>query len=548
MEQNNTFENRIKDAFDGFEVNPPDRVLARIKDTVSSKQMLPARSRMIWRIAAGVAGGAIILTMAYFGLKESEQAEQIAQEKPVVIEQVEQAKIQETKAVAQPEISSEKKDEIPVQTKKAKPVLTANAGEDLIVCGLETELSTKFSNPSANGNWAYSSNDGRKVAFEKSDNSKATKVKVEEAGLYELQWTEELDGVSSADEVEVEFVLMNNISAGTDQLVCGLEVELKSTGLNGNWIALQESKIETPLNKVSMTRVYKYDVHQFIWVEKVGPCEISDTVAIHFVELPKAEIVVVKQAKCYGDPVYLKSPVKQGMDYSWDFNAATSSKIAEQEYQLTWMEGGLHTIALEVSNKQCQDKQLLTVDYPEEMQARFLVSDPGNDFPAMVYFTNMSTIGDLSYETASDIQFKWKFGDGKTSGLANPEYLYTREAIYFPVLEMTNNKSCKSTFYGPKLIVKDLKESQGTIVLTPNGDGKNDVFTVDASGFQSFTCVVLSLGGERLFSWTDPQGSWNGYLNDGSLAGRGTYYYIIKAVNLEGKPVEIPGIIYLYRE
>lgn len=548
MEQNNIFENKIRDAFDGFEAKPPDRVLARIKDTVSSKQVLLSRTRKIWRTAAWVAGGAIILTLAYFGLKNPEQPEQIVQEQPVAIEQAEQPEIQETKAIAQPETSSEEKIEIPVQTKKAKPVLTANAGVDKMVCGLETELSTNLSNPSANGNWAYTSNDGRKVAFEKSDNSKATRVKVEEAGLYKLQWTEELEGVSSADEIEVEFVSMNNISAGIDQQVCGLEVELKSTGSNGNWIALQESRIETPLNRVSMIRVSKYAVHQFVWTEKLGNCEMSDTVAITFVEVPKAEILVVKQAKCFGDPIYLKSQVKQGMDYSWDFNAATSSKMAEQEYQLTWKEGGQHTIALEVSNKNCQDKQLLIVDYPEEMEARFLVSDPGNDFPAMVYFTNMSTIGDQSYETASDIQFKWKFGDGQTSKLANPEYLYTREAIYFPVLEMTNNKSCKSSYYGPKLIVKNLKEAQGTVVLTPNGDGKNDVFSVDASGFQSFTCVILSLGGERLFSWTDPQGSWDGTLNDGSLANRGTYYYIIKAVNLDGKPVEIPGVIYLYRE
>jgi gliding motility-associated-like protein len=113
---------------------------------------------------------------------------------------------------------------------------------------------------------------------------------------------------------------------------------------------------------------------------------------------------------------------------------------------------------------------------------------------------------------------------------------------------MTNDKACKSSYYGPRLIVKDLKEGQGTIVLTPNGDGKNDVFNVESSTFQSFTCVVLSLGGECLFSWSDPQSGWNGYLNDGSLAGRGTYYYIIKAVGLDGKPKEIPGVIYLYRE
>ncbi|MEA3446460.1 MAG: gliding motility-associated C-terminal domain-containing protein, partial [Bacteroidota bacterium] len=433
------------------------------------------------------------------------------------------------------------------QKKETKTYLLANAGDDKFVCGLETELKTQLSNKSAKGFWEYADNDKRLVKFSKHGESPFTIVEVKEEGIYNFRWTEELAGTSSTDNVLVEFVDLKDISAGTDRQVCGLEVELKASGISGNWIAMQNCKLEKPQNIYSSVTAYKYGVHQFVWIEKQQTCIMSDTVRIDFVEIPNAGIQISKQAFCFGDPVNLQTVYNEGLLYKWDFNGAIASCISAQHYALKWEQGGKHKVSLMVSNNYCQNIAEIVIDYPEKMQVSFMVSDPGKELPAMVYFTNTSTIGNISYSMFDDVGFKWNFGNGEISNQPNPDYLYTTEGSYTPVLEMIDKNGCKSTFSGHRMNIKNLVDKTGTVVITPNGDGENDIFTVDVSGFQTFTCIVLSRNGKRLHSWSNPEGSWNGYLKDGSLAAQGTYYYIVKAIDINGKPVEIPGVIYLFR-
>lgn len=65
-------------------------------------------------------------------------------------------------------------------------------------------------------------------------------------------------------------------------------------------------------------------------------------------------------------------------------------------------------------------------------------------------------------------------------------------------------------------------------VFTPNGDGKNDVFRVQALSIESFRGVILNRWGRKIYEWSDPAGGWDGRIG-GQYASPGTYYYIVTA-------------------
>jgi gliding motility-associated-like protein len=83
-----------------------------------------------------------------------------------------------------------------------------------------------------------------------------------------------------------------------------------------------------------------------------------------------------------------------------------------------------------------------------------------------------------------------------------------------------------------------LGASNGEVKLpnkfTPDGDGYNDVFTLQTTGLKSLE-VTIFLQGAFVAKWNGLNGSWNGLLSNGKQADPGTYYYSVKAISEEGK-------------
>ncbi|MDF1673959.1 MAG: gliding motility-associated C-terminal domain-containing protein, partial [Vicingaceae bacterium] len=71
-------------------------------------------------------------------------------------------------------------------------------------------------------------------------------------------------------------------------------------------------------------------------------------------------------------------------------------------------------------------------------------------------------------------------------------------------------------------------------VFTPNGDGQNDVFTVDGTNLISVNCEVYNRWGQLMYSWDNVKGAWDGRTLSGSEVPDGTYFYIIQAEGDDG--------------
>ena len=84
-------------------------------------------------------------------------------------------------------------------------------------------------------------------------------------------------------------------------------------------------------------------------------------------------------------------------------------------------------------------------------------------------------------------------------------------------------------------------------VFTPNGDGNNDFFRVDGVNLKYVEGEIYNRWGQKMFTWDNVNGMWDGKTQSGADAADGTYFYIIRAEGLDGKEYFQKGTLTLIR-
>jgi gliding motility-associated-like protein len=76
-------------------------------------------------------------------------------------------------------------------------------------------------------------------------------------------------------------------------------------------------------------------------------------------------------------------------------------------------------------------------------------------------------------------------------------------------------------------------------IFTPNGDGKNDEFSIDLSSYEflDYSLVILDMNNQLVFKSNDTQERWNGKKIDGSNCNAGTYIYYLTGKTVSGKTI-----------
>jgi gliding motility-associated-like protein len=85
-------------------------------------------------------------------------------------------------------------------------------------------------------------------------------------------------------------------------------------------------------------------------------------------------------------------------------------------------------------------------------------------------------------------------------------------------------------------------------VITPNGDGVNDVFQFAGPGFKQAELRVFNRWGQQVAVVAGRNASWDGRnAFSGELLSEGVYFYIIEAVTVAGEPFHKAGYVHLLR-
>lgn len=84
--------------------------------------------------------------------------------------------------------------------------------------------------------------------------------------------------------------------------------------------------------------------------------------------------------------------------------------------------------------------------------------------------------------------------------------------------------------------------------FSPNGDGINDIYKAK-EGYQSivaFEATIFNRWGQKLYSWNDPAGGWDGRYN-GKDVKQGVYFVLVKAQGADGRKFNIKKDVNLLR-
>jgi gliding motility-associated-like protein len=208
---------------------------------------------------------------------------------------------------------------------------------------------------------------------------------------------------------------------------------------------------------------------------------------------------------------------------------------------------GIYTYYIVENNNGCYGDTTsitLTVYKPE---AIFTVSPSSGFSPLEVTFTNNSNNATI---------YLWNFATGDTSTLYDTLYTYNEPGTYNVSLAVEDVNGCSDTM----MISLDVLTEALIItpnVFSPNNDGFNDIFSIDAKGVKELSGTIFNRWGQKvwdLFNLKEIQKItlhnypiWDGRTTTGAEVPEGVYYYILEYTSLNDEPGIKKGTITLLR-
>ena len=236
-------------------------------------------------------------------------------------------------------------------------------------------------------------------------------------------------------------------------------------------------------------------------------------------------------------------------EYEWNFGDGTYS--AQENPEHTFADTGTFFVSLKAIGYGETDEisnAIITV-YPKPT-ALFAVS------PDKVYLPN-EYINCFNRSVGASL-YMWHFGNGDSSSVENPKYVYEKVGIYSISLTAWSDKNCVDSLIKPNLIeALDGGSISFPNAFTPNPDSQtdprydmhdftNDVFFPIFQGVEDYHLEIYNRWGELLFVSDDLNIGWNGYYH-GKLCKQDVYVWKVTGTLSNGEPFVKLGDLTLLR-
>ena len=163
--------------------------------------------------------------------------------------------------------------------------------------------------------------------------------------------------------------------------------------------------------------------------------------------------------------------------------------------------------------------------------------------PTSVYLNNPQVFF-KDNSVGNVVGWKWYFGDKDSSKLQDPDHNYQAAGNFKVELYIVDKNGCIDS---TSRTVKVLDDFVCFIpdVITPNGDGHNDVFNVVGMGIKTIACQIYNRWGEQLYE-TNQFVAWDGtYQNE--FVQDGVYVYLMQIKDNKGAMHYLKGEITVLR-
>lgn len=366
------------------------------------------------------------------------------------------------------------------------PIVSVTPGPNVSVCSGQSATLT------ASGGNTYLWSTGETTAA----------INVSTAGVFTVIGSNNCGSDTAQVTVSVTNTPTVNITAGSTVLCSGASTTLTASGASSyQWSNGQTTAAIT----VSSPGTYT--------VTGTGTCGTATvTQTITAGNLPSAQITSPSSVLCQGHTLTLTAT--GGDTYTWSTGNSGS--------QITVSQAGHYFVY--ASNACGSDTADITVSQ-SNISANFTPDVTSGLAPLTVNFNNSST----GYTSSN-----WNFGDGSTSQTINPQHIFTYGGVFTVWLTVNNDIGCKDSV-SAEITVDD---SQLFIpnAITPNNDGKNDVFTFNSTSIKSATVTIFNRWGNKVTSYTDWVRGW-----EASDVIAGVYYYVIEIEQHNGEKKTLHG-------
>lgn len=223
--------------------------------------------------------------------------------------------------------------------------------------------------------------------------------------------------------------------------------------------------------------------------------------------------------------------------FNWTGPGPNSSNTGPASSLWPDLSSGWYYLTLEDNVCAVEDSVLVEQNPPPE--ASFEAEPESGQSPLDVVFTNTSDDADI---------YIWDFGNGDSDTLidkSDQNSTYIDEGTYTVIL---TTKSGNCTDDASKEITVVLPVIYDTPnVFTPNGDGDNDLFTINAENATSLDIVILNRWGNVLFESNDVNFKWDGTTKSGKEVTDGTYFYKFTITDHSGNEIKEQGFVQVAR-
>lgn len=227
--------------------------------------------------------------------------------------------------------------------------------------------------------------------------------------------------------------------------------------------------------------------------------------------------------------------------YAWDFGDpnSTSNNSSQQFDTHTYEESGVYQALLNFTSQDgCTYAESVNITAHPKPTADFLRAPLE---PSDVEFLDPEVIyEDLSIDATS---FWIHFGDGDSSNISPVEHIYQDSGLYFPFIIAQNEFGCIDTAFG-ELHVQPHYTFFVPNAFTPNHDGINEVFRVEAYGLAEMRLELFDRWGNLIRVFDHIDDVWDGTYR-GKLLPNGVYTWNAVTRDTKGLHHKYNGIVFL---
>ncbi len=230
-----------------------------------------------------------------------------------------------------------------------------------------------------------------------------------------------------------------------------------------------------------------------------------------------------------------------GVSYLWSLGDGSTETATNFSH---FYPNGLYDVSLSVTDNNNCSETLTSVGYiivlPTPVAAFTYkpTTDSAIDLSgATIYFNNQS-----SYATT----YSWNFGDGGSSGLANPYHVYEDTGSFDVLMYAINELGCYDSASAGHFIIRPNPDFFIPNAFTPNNDGENDLFKVYGSRVAKVEVNIFSRIGERLYTLNSIDDGWDGTFQ-GLKLNTGVFVYSGVIQFDSGKKKKVKGDITLLK-